>query len=202
MRSSIWCFANWSLYLHTWMYSYRTWIWIQWYLRRVRTCGLNRSRVKGHLGVIDQVIAKSSGTCSSRMFNVVIQGEFCHFVVIQIELCHYFYLFIYLFMYFLSKKWSWVLFHFSIPYHSYKLTITHGKWGKVMEFDWLISRPGEVMETFKYDERHGKVIAILLRCCGSTQHKIWYSWVIFRCTCNGPFACARLGTKKRKSWIS
>ena len=25
----------------------------------------------------------------------------------------------------------------------------HGKPGKVMEFEWLISRPGEVMEIFK-----------------------------------------------------
>ena len=32
----------------------------------------------------------------------------------------------------------------------------HGKPGKVMEFKWLISRPGEVMEIFENVKSHGK----------------------------------------------
>ena len=35
---------------------------------------------------------------------------------------------------------------------------SHGKPGKVMEFEWLIFRPGEVMEIFENVKNHGKVM--------------------------------------------
>ena len=63
----------------------------------------------------------------------------------------------------------WKLNHFSSVFHKYhkycKLiqmqflnqgSCSHGKPGKVMEFEWLISRSWEVMEIFRYVISHGK----------------------------------------------
>ena len=120
-------------------------------------------------------------------------------------------------LYYICKHWDFFFFFLS-QRECYKIGFTHLKrildifinfvifvWSvfvqswitwKVMEFKWLISRPGEVMEIFKNVKSYGKLKYTITKMTFWPNIKCDIPGNILMHTHDGPIAFARLGTKR------